>query len=118
MNKTKIEWTEKVWNPSVGCDKVSDGCKNCYAEKFAYRLRLIGSKDYNDGFKFKILPHRLEEPLKIKKTTKFFVNSMSDLFHKDVPIDFIRKVFKVMKDNPQGQGDELTPFCIVRRVDN
>lgn len=108
MNKTKIEWTEKVWNPSVGCDKVSDGCKNCYAEKFAYRLRLIGSKDYNDGFKFKILPHRLEEPLKIKKTTKFFVNSMSDLFHEKMPFEYLDKVFNIIRDTPQHVYQILT----------
>jgi len=82
MKTTKIEWTEKVWNPSIGCDKISAGCKFCYAEVFARRLNAMGVQDYKDGFEFKILPHRLEEPLKIKKPTKFFVNSMSDLFQR------------------------------------
>jgi len=70
MKTTKIEWTEKVWNPSIGCDKVSAGCKFCYAETFARRLKAMGVEDYKNGFAFKILPHRLEEPLKIKKPTE------------------------------------------------
>jgi len=66
MNTTKIEWTDRVWNPSKGCSKISEGCKYCYAESFAKRLQAMGMEDYKDGFKFKILPHRLNEPLKIK----------------------------------------------------
>jgi protein gp37 len=97
MRNTKIEWTEKVWNPSIGCSKISPGCKFCYAEVFARRLQAMGFKEYKDGFKFKILPHRLQEPLKIKKPTKFFVNSMSDLFHEEMPFEYLDKIFEIMK---------------------
>ena len=101
MKTTKIEWTEKVWNPSIGCTKISPGCKNCYAEVFARRLQAMGKEEYKDGFKFKILPHRLSEPLKIKKPTKFFVNSMSDLFHEQMPFSFLDQVFEVIEKTPQ-----------------
>ena len=101
MKLTKIEWTERVWNPSVGCDKVSAGCKYCYAEIFSKRLQAIGMKDYADGFKFKILPHRLEEPLRIKRPTKFFVNSMSDLFHEEMPFEYLDKIIDIIKRTPQ-----------------
>jgi len=101
MKSTKIEWTEKVWNPSIGCDKISLGCKFCYAEVFAKRLQAMGIDDYKDGFKFKILPHRLEEPLKIKKPTKFFVNSMSDLFHEKMPFSYLDLIFEVIEKTPQ-----------------
>ncbi len=101
MKTTKIEWTDKVWNPSIGCDKVSAGCKFCYAEVFAKRLRAMGVEDYKDEFVFKILPHRLEEPLKIKKPTKFFVNSMSDLFHEQMPFEYLDMIFDVIKKTPQ-----------------
>jgi len=98
MKQTKIEWTEATWNPSIGCDKISSGCKFCYAEVMAKRLKAIGIKDYKNGFKFKILPHRLLEPLKIKKPTKFFVNSMSDLFHEKMPYEFLDKIFEVIQN--------------------
>ncbi len=101
MKTTKIEWTEKVWNPSIGCDKVSAGCKFCYAESFSRRLNAIGVEDYKDGFTFKILPHRLEEPLKIKKPTKFFVNSMSDLFHEQMTFEYLDMIFDVIQKTPQ-----------------
>ena len=101
MKSTKIEWTEKVWNPSIGCDKVSAGCKFCYAEVFAKRLQAMGVKDYSDGFKFKILPHRINEPIKIKKPTKFFVNSMSDLFHEQMPFDYLDMIFEVIGKTTQ-----------------
>jgi len=101
MKSTKIEWTEQVWNPSIGCSKVSPGCKFCYAESFAKRLKAIGLEDYKDGFKFKILPHRLIEPLKIKKPTKFFVNSMSDLFHEEMPFEYLDEIFKIIESTPQ-----------------
>ncbi|MCL5028601.1 MAG: phage Gp37/Gp68 family protein [Bacteroidetes bacterium] len=100
MKTSKIEWTEKVWNPSIGCDKVSAGCKYCYAEVFARRLKAMGVEDYKDGFTFKILPHRLEEPLKIRKPTKFFVNSMSDLFHEEMPFEYLNMIFDVIKKTP------------------
>lgn len=100
MKQTKIEWTEKVWNPSIGCDKVSAGCKFCYAENFSKRLKAMGIEDYKDEFIFKILPHRLEEPLKIKKPTKFFVNSMSDLFHEEMPFEYLDMIFDIIKKTP------------------
>lgn len=108
MRKTKIEWTEKVWNPSIGCEKVSAGCKFCYAEVFAKRLNAMGVEDYKDGFAFKILPHRLDEPLKIKKPTKFFVNSMSDLFHEEMPFEYLDMIFNVINKTPQHVYQILT----------
>jgi protein gp37 len=81
MKQSKIEWTEATWNPSIGCSKVSTGCVNCYAEVMAKRLQAMGTPGYEHGFEFTILPERLDVPLKVKKPTKFFVNSMSDLFH-------------------------------------
>lgn len=96
-NESKIEWTERTWNPVVGCTKVSPGCKHCYAEVMAARLKAMGTPGYEDGFNLRILPNRLEEPLKRKKPTVYFVNSMSDLFHEDVPRDYIRQVFDVIE---------------------
>ncbi len=111
--ETKIEWTEKVWNPSIGCTKISEGCKNCYAESFAKRLQSMWMEDYKDGFKFKILPHRLNDPLKIKKPQKFFVNSMSDLFHDDMPDEYLNQIFDVINQTPQHTYQILT-----KRVEN
>ncbi len=108
MKQTKIEWTEATWNPSIGCDKISRGCKNCYAEVMAKRLQAMRSSGYEDAFKFKIMPDRLEMPLKIKKPTKFFVNSMSDLFHEEMPLDFLDKVFETICQTPQHTYQILT----------
>jgi len=108
MKNTKIEWTEKVWNPTIGCDKISAGCKFCYAENFANRLKAIGLSDYKDGFMFKILPHRLYEPLKIKKPTKFFVNSMSDLFHENMPLEYFYEIIEIIKKTPYHKYQILT----------
>ena len=108
MKSTKIEWTEKVWNPSIGCNKISAGCKFCYAEMFAKRLQASGVKDYQDGFKFKILPHRLNEPLLIKRPAKFFVNSMSDLFHEDMPFEYLDLIFDIIKKTPHHTYQILT----------
>jgi len=108
MSKTKIEWTQRVWNISKGCSKISDGCKNCYAERWAKRLQAMGLKDYQDGFKFKILPHRLEEPLHIKKPSLIFVNSMSDLFHREMPFEYIDKVLQIIEATPQHTYQILT----------
>lgn len=94
--KSPIEWTESTWNPVTGCDKISAGCKNCYAEQLSRRLKAMGQKNYVNGFKLTLQPHMLELPLKWKKPQMIFVNSMSDLFHKDVPVDYIRQVFDVM----------------------
>lgn len=108
MKYSKIEWTEATWNPSVGCDKVSAGCKFCYAETMANRLRLMGASGYEDGFDFKILPDRLDGPKKIKRPTKFFVNSMSDLFHEKMPFNYLDKVFDTIRDTPQHTYQILT----------
>lgn len=108
MKTSKIEWTEATWNPSIGCTKVSEGCANCYAEVMAKRLQAMGVEDYKDGFTFKILPHRLEIPLKVKKPTKFFVNSMSDLFHEKMPDEFLDKIFEIIKKTPQHTYQILT----------
>ena len=95
--KSKIQWTDSSWNPTTGCDKVSTGCLHCYAERVALRLQKLGSKKYKDGFKLTLHPEDLDLPLKWKKPSKIFVDSMSDLFHKDVPFEFIDKVWDVME---------------------
>jgi protein gp37 len=92
-----IEWTEATWNPLTGCDKISPGCTNCYAERMSLRLRLMGQRNYRNGFDLTLHDHALEIPLHWKKPQRIFVNSMSDLFHKDVPADFIQKVFATMR---------------------
>ena len=91
-----IEWTESTWNPVTGCTKISPGCKHCYAKRMAERLRAMGQANYANGFKLTLQPHMLEIPLRWKKPQTIFVNSMSDLFHEDVPIGYIRQVFDVM----------------------
>ena len=108
MKKSKIEWTEATWNPSVGCNKVSAGCKNCYAEIMAQRLQAMGAPGYANGFDFGLMPERLEMPLKTRKPTKYFVNSMSDLFHEDMPFEFLDKVFDVIKQTPRHTYQILT----------
>lgn len=95
--KSSIEWTESTWNPLTGCTKVSPGCKHCYAERMAKRLHAMGQPNYANGFKLTLHPQALEIPLSWKKPQMIFVNSMSDLFHKDVPVDFIQQVFDVMR---------------------
>jgi len=100
MRTTKIEWTEQTWNPSVGCNKVSEGCANCYAEVMARRLKAMGTKGYENGFKFSIIPERLDQPFKIKKPTKFFVNSMSDLFHEEMPFEYLDMIFDAIEKTP------------------
>lgn len=96
MATSKIEWTESTWNPVTGCNKVSPGCKNCYAERMALRLQAMGQTNYANGFELTLQEHMLERPLTWKKSQLIFVNSMSDLFHKDVPLEFIQRVFDVM----------------------
>ncbi|MBI3828481.1 MAG: phage Gp37/Gp68 family protein [Planctomycetes bacterium] len=93
---SKIEWTDATWNPVTGCTKISPGCKHCYAETFAERFRGVKDHPYEQGFDLKLWPERLEIPLAWKRPRMIFVNSMSDLFHKDVPIAYIKKVFKTM----------------------
>lgn len=92
-----IEWTETTWNPVTGCTKISPGCKNCYAERMALRLQAMGQSNYKNGFLLTIHPQMLSLPITWRKPRMIFVNSMSDLFHKDVPIEFIEKTFAVMQ---------------------
>jgi protein gp37 len=94
--KSAIEWTESTWNPVTGCTKISAGCLNCYAERMAKRLKAMGSPNYVDGFKVRPHPEVLNAPLKWKRPQLIFVNSMSDLFHHQVPFEFIAKIFSVM----------------------
>lgn len=105
-DKTKIEWTEATWNPVTGCSRVSAGCANCYAETVAHRFD--GSKAYPNGFKVTLRPERLDQPLRWKRGRKIFVNSMSDLFHEDVPFEYIAAVFGVMAAAPQHTFQVLT----------
>jgi len=104
----KIEWTEQTWNPSAGCTKISSGCKNCYAESMAIRLQAIGVEGYENGFKFNTVPSRLNDPFKRKKPTVYFVNSMSDIFHKDIPEDYLNKIFNVIQETPYHTYQILT----------
>lgn len=108
IRKTKIEWTEATWNPSIGCSKISEGCKNCYAEVMARRLKAMGSPEYENGFAFHFIPNRLNIPQQIKRPTNFFVNSMSDLFHEEMPFSFIDQVFNVIRSTPQHNYQILT----------
>ena len=94
--KSSIEWTESTWNPSTGCDALSPGCEHCYAERLALRLKAMGQKKYSNGFRLTLHPDTLELPFSWKKPQRIFVNSMSDLFHHDVPLDYIRRVFETM----------------------
>jgi protein gp37 len=94
--KSTIEWTEATWNPVTGCTKISPGCKHCYAERMAFRLKAMGQPNYVNGFALTLHPKSLPIPLRWKKPQTIFVNSMSDLFHKDVPNDFILQAFDVM----------------------
>ena len=96
-SNSQIEWTESTWNPLTGCTKVSPGCKHCYAERMALRLQAMGQPNYANGFKLTLHPQVLELPLSWKKPQIIFVNSMSDLFHEDVPLEFVQKVFDVMQ---------------------
>jgi len=106
--KSSIEWTESTWNPVTGCNKISPGCKFCYAERMSKRLKAMGSANYENGFKLTLHEHVLELPLKWKKPQTIFVNSMSDLFHKNVPLEFIQKVFDVMNRTPWHTYQVLT----------
>lgn len=96
--KSRIEWTESTWNPLTGCTKVSPGCKHCYAERMAARLKGMGLDNYRNGFELTLHPHVLNKPLNWKKPRMVFVNSMSDLFHPDVPKEFINNVFSIMRE--------------------
>lgn len=108
MSQSRIEWTERTWNPAVGCSKVSPGCAHCYAEVMARRLQAMGVSGYENGFEVTLLPKRLNEPLLRKSPTIYFVNSMSDLFHEAIPDDYIRQVFDVIRRSPQHTFQVLT----------
>jgi protein gp37 len=95
-DKSKIEWTDATWNPVRGCDKISPGCKNCYAATFAERFRGVAGHPYEQGFDLRLVPEKLSEPLRWTQPKMIFVNSMSDLFHEDVSEQFIAAVFAVM----------------------
>lgn len=105
---SRIEWTERTWNPTTGCAKVSPGCLHCYAEVMARRLHAMGAPGYERRFELTLQPDRLEQPLQRRAPTVYFVNSMSDLFHKDVPESFLDRVFDVMRATPQHTYQVLT----------
>ncbi len=108
MAASSIEWTELTWNPTTGCDKVSAGCKNCYAEVMSRRLQAMGVPKYENGFRIRCHEDALDIPRGWRKPSVVFVNSMSDLFHDKVPLKFIKKVFKVMNECPQHVFQVLT----------
>lgn len=120
---TKIEWTERTWNPVTGCTKLSPGCKHCYAETMARRLKAMGAQGYERGFKVTLHPDRLDWPLERRAPTTWFVNSMSDLFHEEVPDEFIDRVLETVRRSPQHtyqiltkRGDRLPRFFSGRCV--
>lgn len=108
MAQSSIEWTEMTWNPTTGCTKISAGCKFCYAELMSKRLKAMGVDKYKDGFRVRVHPESLSIPYTWKSAKVVFVNSMSDLFHDDIPLDFIKQVFQVMNENPQHVFQVLT----------
>ena len=121
--KSKIEWTEQTWNPVTGCTKISPGCKYCYAEVMSKRLEAMNVRGYENGFNLSILPERLNEPIKRKKPTIYFVNSMSDLFHEGVNDNYIEEIFKVIEKSQHHQfqiltkrAERLADFFINRKV--
>jgi protein gp37 len=122
-NTTSIEWTEQTWNPATGCTKISAGCKNCYAETMAVRLQAMKAPGYENGFNLLLMPNRLEQPLLRKKPTVYFVNSMSDLFHENIPFEYLDKVFSVITQTEQHTYQILTKrssrmkeYFLTRRV--
>ena len=105
---SSIEWTEATWNPVTGCTKISPGCAHCYAERMAKRLKAMGQKRYRNGFKLTLHPDVVEVPLRWKRPRTVFVNSMSDLFHEDVPVEFIANCFAAMEQASQHTFQILT----------
>ena len=108
MSKTKIQWTERTWNPVTGCSKVSEGCRHCYAETMAKRRQGMGQQRYANAFSLTIHPDALDEPKQVKKPSMFFVCSMADLFHKDVPFEFVDKVMETIEACPRHTFQILT----------
>jgi protein gp37 len=107
-SNSKIEWTDATWNPVRGCTKISPGCKHCYAERFAERFRGVKGHPFEQGFDLRLVPEKLDEPLRWKRPQRIFVNSMSDLFHDDVPLDYIQHIFQVMNQADWHQYQVLT----------
>ncbi len=107
-NNSRIEWTDATWNPVTGCSKISPGCKHCYAERLAKRLQAMGQPNYLNGFQVTLQPHMLEQPLRWRTARRVFVNSMSDLFHPDIPAQYIQRVFEVMRAADWHQYQILT----------
>lgn len=108
MAQSAIEWTEATWNPVTGCNKISPGCKHCYAERIAKRLQAMGQPNYVNGFRLTLHEYMLDRPLHWKSPRIIFVNSMSDLFHQDIPFDFILRVFDTMRQAHWHQFQILT----------
>ena len=111
-NKSRIEWTQQTWNPTTGCSKISPGCKHCYAEVMAHRLHAMGTPGYENEFQLTMHPERLKQPIKRRAPTLYFVNSMSDLFHEDVPDAFLDEVFEVIMNTPRHTYQVLTKRAI------
>lgn len=108
MSTTTIEWTEATWNPVTGCSKVSPGCQHCYAERMAKRLQAMGQPNYRDGFAVRAHEHMLRLPSSWSRPRMIFVNSMGDLFHEEVPVEFIKRVFRTMEETPRHTYQLLT----------
>ena len=108
MSNSKIEWTDRTWNPVTGCSKISQGCAHCYAETMTRRLRGMGQEKYKNGFNLTLHPEALEEPCLVPNPTMFFVCSMSDLFYRDVPFDFIDSVMVTIENLQQHTFQILT----------
>lgn len=108
MSESKIEWTDKTWNPITGCSKKSTGCMHCYAEVMARRLKAMGQEKYANGFAVTLHERCLKEPLTWRGNHNIFVCSMSDIFHEDVPFDFVDKMFNIIKSTPQHRYQILT----------
>lgn len=106
--KTKIEWTDRTWNPITGCTPISDGCQNCYAIKMARRLKAMGNARYRNGFQVTIHQDLFDQPLRWKKPSMIFVNSMGDMFHENIPLEYIQRIFKTMTKANQHVFQVLT----------
>lgn len=108
MSKSSIEWTEMTWNPTTGCNKLSAGCKHCYAEEMTRRLKAMGQEKYSAGFEYRMHESAIDIPYSWRKPQIVFVNSMSDLFHRSVTLEFVKRVFSVMNNTPQHTYQILT----------
>ena len=110
MSNTKIEWTDSTWNPVTGCTKASAGCQHCYAETMTRRLTAMGVAKYANGFKVTVHEKSLNEPVKWRKPRNIFVCSMSDLFHEEVPFDFVEKVMAIIEKTPRRSNSDPWRF--------